>query len=282
MAASLAADGLATLDLADGPVFYREQGAGPRPPLLLLHGWGGSSRYWAASLHALGADRRVIAPDLPGFGTSPPLADPATASRLAEVVLAFADTLGLHQFDLNGHSFCGSVAVYLAARNPQRVRRLVLSCMSTFRDERERRVVEHVHQILGLWMALRRPWMAERRLFFRAVGTRFFFRTPADDQILREAVADFLRMDKRTAIESAASSSDAAINQALAAVRCPALVLGARQDRIMPPRGTPEVARLIPDSRLVWIERCGHLPMVERPDEYHSALRAFLDTPRPS
>jgi pimeloyl-ACP methyl ester carboxylesterase len=267
----------APVTIWDGPVFFREAGDGVRPPLLLLHGWGGSSRYWRATLAALGADRRVLALDLPGFGASPPLAGPATASRLAELVLAFADAQGLEQFDLNGHSFCASVAVYIAARWPGRVRRLVLTSISTFRNERERRMVDQVHHILGLWMALRRPWMAERRAFYRTVGSRFFYRNPADDAVLREAVADFLKMDKRTALESAASSSDAAINQAMAAVACPTLVIGARQDRIMPPRGTPEVARLVPDSRLLWIERCGHLPMIERPDEYHAALRDFLD-----
>jgi pimeloyl-ACP methyl ester carboxylesterase len=44
----------------------------------------------------------------------------------------------------------------------------------------------------------------------------------------------------------------------------------------MPPAGTPVAAKLIPTSRLVWIERCGHLPMIERPDEYHRILAEFL------
>lgn len=270
------AGALASLPLWGGPVHYRDAGQGPRPPLLLLHGWGGSSRYWLSTMAALG-DRRVLAPDLPGFGESPPLRGQATAARLAELVVAFADALGLEQFDLNGHSFCASVAVYVAARNPGRVRRLALTCMSTFRDERERRIVQQVHHVMALWMALRRPWMARRRFFYRAIGSRFFYRTPADDRILQHAVADFLKMDERTAIETATSAGDAAINPALSAVACPTLVLGARQDRIMPPVGTPEVARLVPGSRLAWIERCGHLPMIERPDVYHSLLRAFLD-----
>lgn len=268
---------LASTQLWDAPVLYRETGQGPRPPLLLLHGWGGSSRYWLPSLAAFGADRRVVAPDLPGFGESPPLRGPATADRLAEWVVAFADAMGLEQFDLNGHSFCASVAVYVAVRFPGRVRRIVLSCMSTYRDERERRLVSHVHNILALWMSLRRPWMAERRLFYRAVGSRFFYRLPDDDAVLRAAVADFLKMDRRTALESAGGAGDPAINRDLAALACPALVIGARQDNIMPPAGTPEVARLIPDSRLAWIERCGHLPMVERPELYHALVREFLD-----
>lgn len=262
----------------NGPVYYREVNAGPRPPLLLLHGWGGSSRYWRATLAALGTDRRVLAPDLPGFGASPPLQGPATAVRMAEVVIAFADAMGLEQFDLNGHSFCASVAVYAATRHPQRVRRLVLTCMSTYRNEFERRIVDKVHNVMALWMAMRRPWMAERRFFYRLLGSRFFYKLPDDDALLREAMADFLKMDRRTALETAANAGDAAINASLAALTCPTLVVGARQDKIMPPSGTPEVARLAPNSRLVWIERCGHLPMVERPDEYHRLVREFLDS----
>lgn len=264
----------------DGPVFYREANSGPRPPLLLLHGWGGSSRYWRTTLAALGTERRILAPDLPGFGESPPLRGPATAERLAELVIAFADAMGLVQFDLNGHSFCASVAVYVAERYPQRVRRLVLTCMSTFRSEFERRMVDQVHHVMALWMALRRPWMGERRIIYRSAASRFFYRAPQDDAILRESFADFLKMDRRTALETAASAGEPHINQALQAVRCPTLVIGARQDKIMPPPGTPEVARLVPDSRLLWIEQCGHLPMVERPAEYHAALRAFLDDER--
>ncbi len=261
----------------DGPIFYREANSGPRPPLLLLHGWGGSSRYWRTTLATLGAERRILAPDLPGFGESPPMHGPATAERLAELVIAFADAMGLTQFDLNGHSFCASVAVYVAERYPQRVRRLVLTCMSTFRSEFERRMVDQVHHVMALWMALRRPWMGERRIIYRTAASRFFYRAPKDDAILRESFADFLKMDRRTALETAASAGEPHINQALQAVRCPTLVIGARQDKIMPPPGTPEVARLVPDSRLLWIEQCGHLPMVERPAEYHAALRAFLD-----
>jgi pimeloyl-ACP methyl ester carboxylesterase len=263
-----------------GPVYYREAipAAATRPPLLLLHGWGGSSAYWRNALADLGADRHVLAPDLPGFGASPPLSGPATADHIAEVVIAFADALGLKEFDLNGHSFCASVAVYTTVRNPGRVRRLVLTGMSTYRSERERRMVSSIHNVLALWMALRRPWMARKRFFYRTLGSRFFYRLPADDAILREAVAEFLKMDQRTALETASGAGDPAINQSLAAVTCPTLVIGARQDKIMPPPGTPEVARLVPNSRLVWFDRCGHLPMIEQAPLYHQTLRGFLDT----
>lgn len=272
-------DLLEVVTIGDGPVFYRQHHAlvEQRPPLLLLHGWGGSSRYWRPTLTEFGVDRRVIAPDLPGFGASPPLRGAANADQLAAAVVAFADAMGLEQFDLNGHSFCAMVAIYVAARHPERVRRLVLTCVSTFRTERERLIVAQIHHVLTLWMALRRPWMARSRPFYRMVGKRFFHRLPTDDAILRDAFADFLQMDRRTSIESAASSGDAIINPTMARLTQPTLVVGARQDKIMPPSGTPEVARLIPGSRLIWLEECGHLPMIEQPTLYHQTVRTFLD-----
>jgi pimeloyl-ACP methyl ester carboxylesterase len=262
------------VNLAGNLVYYRH--AGNSPPLILLHGWGGSSRYWQTTMERLAPIRSIYAPDLPGFGASPPLSDVASGQRLAALVIDFADALGLEQFDLNGHSFCAGVAVYIASRWPQRVRKLVLTCFSTFRNERERLIVDQIHRLMSLWLALRQPWMGRLRPFYRAIASRFFYRVPADDALLRENFIDFLRMDKRTALESAASAGSPAITTALRAVAAPTLLIGARQDTIMPSPGVPEVARLVPNCRLVWIERCGHLPMIERPAIYHRLLHEFL------
>jgi pimeloyl-ACP methyl ester carboxylesterase len=271
---SVSDDTLAQITIDGRPIFYRRQGQGR--PLLLLHGWGGSSLYWRDALSVYSASRDVIAPDLPGFGDSPPLDGPLHGQRLADLTLAFTDALGLEQFDLNGHSFSAGVSAYMAAQSPERVRRLILTSFSTFSSEFERSMVDQMHKVMALWMTLRQPWMAERRLFYRAVASRFFYRTPANDDLLRESAADFLRMDKRTAIESAASSADPAINVALSKITSPTLVIGSRQDNIMPPQGTPAVADLIPGARLIWIERCGHLPMIERPRLYHNIVSDFL------
>lgn len=260
--------------LAGRPVYYRQEGQGP--PLLLLHGWGGSSRYWQSTLNYLAPLRTMYAPDLPGHGQSLPLADPATAERLARLVIEFADAIGCPQFDLNGHSFSSSVAVFVAAGWPDRVRRLILTCASTYRDERQRRFVQQVHRLLSLWMMLRQPWMEQQPLIYRMVARRFFYRLPSDDSLLQENFADFLRMDRRTALESAASAGSPAYNPTLQQVTTPTLVIGARQDAIMPTVGTPIVARLLPTARLTWIEECGHLPMIERPDEYNQLLHDFL------
>jgi pimeloyl-ACP methyl ester carboxylesterase len=256
------------------PVQLRRVGCGF--PLIFLHGWGGSSRYWLGTLAALQHQHDCIAPDLPGFGDTPPLAEPVTAERLARWVLDFADALGVEHFDLNGHSFCAGVAAYVAAAHPERVRRLVLTSFSTYRDERERKVVEQVHKLMALWMALRRPWMAEQPFFYRNVARRFFYQAPADDELLKMSFREFLKMDRTVALTSAASAGSSQINLALSQVRAPTLLIAGRQDAIMPPAGTPHVASLIPDCRLVWLERCGHLPMIEYPAPYQQLVTAFL------
>lgn len=260
--------------LAGGPICYRDAGDGP--PVVLLHGWGGSSRYWQTTMEALAASHRVYAPDLPGYGESPPLPDVASNERLAALVIEFADALGIERFALNGHSFAASIAVYLAAGWPERVDRLVLTCAGTYRNTRERHIVNLVHHMMAGWMQLRRPWMGRQRWIYRGIARRFFYRVPEDDALLRANFADFLRMDRRAAVEGAASAGNATYNATLQRVTTPTLVIGARQDRIMPTVGTPFVAELIPHSRLVWIERCGHLPMIERPDEYNRVVCDFL------
>lgn len=261
--------------ISTGPVFYRQRGNGF--PLILVHGWAGSSRNWHKTLDHLADMRTVYALDLPGYGDSPPLSEVATGERLALTVIEFADVLGLQQFDLNGHSFSAGVCAYIAMKCPGRVRRLVLTSTSTYRNEMERRMMGPMHSILSLWTALRRPWMGRTRLIYRNVSRRFFHRLPPDDQMLGEIFGDFLRMDRRTASESASSAADPNFHEVLQGIRAPTLVVRGRNDTIMPTPGTPLIARLVPNAQLVWVEQCGHLPMLEKPEQYHHIVRHFLN-----
>ncbi len=255
---------------------FRRTGQGA--PLLLLHGWGGSSRLWRYTMHDLADRYMLIAPDLPGFGSSPPLSGRLSLERLADWVIAFADALGIDRFAINGHSLCAAVAVHVAARYPERVSHLILTSFSTFRDERERRVVASIHHLMALWLALRQPWMLDVQPIMHLVGRRFFYRLPADHSVLRETFADFLAMEQRTALETARGAGSPTISAALAAVRAPSLIVACRHDQIMPPPGAPVAAARIPNCRLVWIEQCGHLPMLERAAEYHAVLTDFLES----
>jgi pimeloyl-ACP methyl ester carboxylesterase len=102
------------------------QDSGPRDgcPVLLLHGGSSSGATWARLTASL-PERRVIAPDLRGHGSSPRCASYPLDGYVADVV-AVLDRLGLHRAAVVGHSLGGYVAARLAMQLPQRVTRLVL------------------------------------------------------------------------------------------------------------------------------------------------------------
>lgn len=284
--------------LSHGTIFYRHAGEGP--PLILIHGWGGSSRYWQYTMEHFASVRCVYAPDIPGYGQSPPLGGEASSERLAEIVIEFADTLGIEQVDLVAHSFGGSIAAHLAARWPERVRRLVLTCFSTYRNESERYLVNHMLRQMGMsvamwqpWMALWHPWMGlwqswmslwmpplsgKPPSIYRTIAWRFFYDVPDDETLLRESFSDFLRMNQRTSLDSITSAVSPTITSALQSIAVPTLLIAARQDMIMPPSGVSVVAEHIPNCRLVWIDECGHMPMIEHPETYHELVQRFLLT----
>lgn len=281
--------------LSFGELAYRQAGRAGQPALVLIHGWGGASRYWLTVMHALSDDFCCYAPDLPGFGLSPPMRrrDRGQAGRsaassdddsqvhhshrgLAEVVAAFMDAMNIERCDVIGHSYGSGVAIALAAQHPARVRRLIISNFSTFRDERERRFIEFMHKIAGLMVKARKLPFANSDGFARLLGGRYFHQLPVDAQVLREGLDDFLRMDEATADSTMKASLGWETPNDLARVQAPMLLIHCRNDQIMPPQNAEYTARLAPRGRIAWIEQCGHLPMVERPDEFVRLVRTFL------
>ena len=111
------------VDLRGAEVAYRRRGEGP--PLLFFHGLGFSQRWHP--LHERLAERfDVIAPDLQGFGDSPPESWMTGFDDLALHYAELADVLGLHRFHLVGHSFGGWVAAEFASFYPERLASLTL------------------------------------------------------------------------------------------------------------------------------------------------------------
>jgi len=101
-----------------------DQGSGPA--LLLLHGWGASKELMAPLAQRL-RGYRVVAPDLPGFGATPPPPQAWGVDEYATWVIAVLDRLGIERAHVIGHSNGGRVAIAMAASHPHRVARLVLT-----------------------------------------------------------------------------------------------------------------------------------------------------------
>ncbi len=264
-----------SVELSGGKIAYRKAGNGP--PMLLLHGWGSSSRYWQGTLAALGTTRTLYAPDLPGYGESPPQHATVCPESMAQLVMDFAEAVGLeYPFDLNGHSFSAAVSAHIAVGWRERIRHLILTCPCTYHNDMERRLVRGIHHLTALWMAMRRSWMVGKIPLYRFVARSFFYRVPKDVDLLRAIFDDFFCMDQETALQHALNAANPGYNEVLQSIQVPTMIIGCRQDRVMPGYGPPLVAQRIPTGQMVWIERCGHLPMAERPEIYHRLLQEFL------
>lgn len=96
-----------------------------KPPLLLIHGFPSSSRSFRDVMEPLARDCFVIAPDLPGFGGSDPMARPSF-SRFADAIEALLAHLAPASFHLYLHDFGAPVGLHLATRAPHRIRSLVV------------------------------------------------------------------------------------------------------------------------------------------------------------
>ena len=101
------------------------QHGGRGRPVLFVHGLGGASTSWQPHLEALAENRRVIAPDLPGFGRSAKPEAAFTPAFFVDVLVDLLDQLGVDETDLVASSMGGQVAIELALRHPDRVRRAV-------------------------------------------------------------------------------------------------------------------------------------------------------------
>jgi pimeloyl-ACP methyl ester carboxylesterase len=112
-------------------------------PLLLIHGLGGSGADWAFQVAALEKRFRVIVPDLPGSGHSPPPRDGYTIQGFSATLWALLDHLGVETTDIVGFSLGGAVALEMAALRPSRVPRLgLINSLATYRPHDWRKWLE--------------------------------------------------------------------------------------------------------------------------------------------
>jgi pimeloyl-ACP methyl ester carboxylesterase len=99
--------------------------AGAGAPLLLVHGWPQNWYQWRGVVREVAGERRLIMPDLRGFGWSDAPPGPIEPDVFVRDLIALLDALGLEQVDVVGHDWGGFSSLLLSARHPERVRRLI-------------------------------------------------------------------------------------------------------------------------------------------------------------
>jgi pimeloyl-ACP methyl ester carboxylesterase len=242
----------ATADLGAYRVHWVEAGTGEEC-LVLLHGLSGSSRWWQRNIPALAATRRVLVPDVVGFGRSRspgPLPDvPTLAGVVAEWI---ASTVG-GAAHLVGHSMGGHLAIRIAAARPELVRRLVLvDAVGIPRAHTPRDLLR-----LAWEAAPPRRWGDPR--FLPVIWGDALVAGPFN--VLR-GLYHILRDDVRPLLSS---------------IRAPTLVVWGERDGLVPLESGRRLREGIPGARLLVIPRAYHNPMVDRPADFDAAVLRFLD-----
>lgn len=274
-----------TLQRATGPLvvdIWEARTPVGHPPVLLVHGWGGSSTYWEGTARDLAATTDVIVPDLPGAGRSQPLTRPLNLFDQVDALRDVLDALALPRVHVVAHSMGAAIVMLLAAREPQRFGRLILVSVCLFAGRVQQVVYNAIMKVTYLMMAFRHPIMADLPFLSRLAAQKYFFRVPNDPILLRQGMLDYLQMDRATAIACANDACDPAIPDAARRLQSPVLLLACRQDTVTPGENVDYTAQTIPDCRVQWIEECGHLPMLEQPVVFMQAVRDFLQIPAPA
>jgi pimeloyl-ACP methyl ester carboxylesterase len=249
---------------------WREAGEGEL--VVLLHGLGGSRLSWEPQLAALGAHRRVVAWDLPGYGLSAPLPnDPLTFRALAGAAARFVQVLGEHRAHVVGISMGGMIAQYLAAWHPEVVRSLtLLSTSPAFGLDGTRPDEWRAARLAPLDQGLEPADFADRVL--GAI---------AGPHISTEALAEQRAAMARITSTALRRSIDCLITHdtrpLLADIHAHTLVMVGALDDETPETYSEHLARNIPVATLAVIAGAGHLLNVEAPAEVNRLISRHLE-----
>lgn len=241
-------------------------------PLVLVHGFPLDRTIWSEQMTALAASARVIAPDLPGFGSSsPPAATAPSIDGYADGLRDLLDRLGIDRTVVGGVSMGGYVALAFARRHPERLRGLILVCTKSGADTPEGRVLRDKGADL-----VRREGTA-------AIAAQMLPKMLAPRAAPSPALAEIDRVMRRqppdTVIAALAALRDRPdATPGLTAITVPTLVVCGIDDTIIPRSESALLASRIRGARLVSIPHAGHLAHLDAPETFDAAVREFLAT----
>lgn len=242
-----------------GKFKYIEEGEGE--PLVLLHGLFGALSNFRDLLEHFRQYNRVVIPMLPLFDLN---ILETTVSGLAKYVHKFVEALGYQNVHLLGNSLGGHVALVYLLKHPEApVSSLTLTGSS------------------GLFengMGETYPKRGDYEYIRKKTELTFYDPAVANKELVDEVfeiVNNRLKVIKIIALAKSAIRHN--LGEELREIKIPTLLVWGKNDTITPPMVGEEFHRLIPNSELHFIDKCGHAPMMEVSDEFNVILHGFLE-----
>jgi pimeloyl-ACP methyl ester carboxylesterase len=255
---------------------FLEGGRGPT--LLLLHGFGGRADNWDRLAPLLGPRFHLVIPDLPGFGESePPDRLRFDIESQAERLSQFLDAVGIDRCLVAGNSMGGYLATALAAGEPDRVELLWLLAPLGVRSVEPGEMLRAIDSGDTEYLQISSLRQFRERFIPMMFSSNTWFPGPLVKAMADSAMAvrdQAPRMLQEVRFESEPLEAIAK------RVSRPVLVQWGEDDRVVNPAGGSVLRRVFADAECVQTERCGHLPMWERPRESARCFFEFLDAHR--
>lgn len=265
---------------------YHESGDASAPPVVQLHGIGRSLEDWLPQHPLMATDHRVISVDMPGFGLSQRMPAPVTLGLLSDGVWATLDALGeTRPAHLMGNSLGGAVAMQMLVDDPARVSTLTLVNSAGFGREVTFALRVLAVPFLGRRLLARIDPVAARRI----ERTLFADRALVTDERVNMAVTiaeqpDFaaVYVEIARALGSFWGVAPRWRTELLTRVRRtpkPTLVVWGERDLILPATHLAAAKAALPHARTHLFPGTGHMPQLERPDEFAGLVRQVAVSP---
>lgn len=255
-------------------IHYLEAGRGA--PVILLHGTGGEGARWMPTIQGLAGSHRIIAIDHIGFGQSDkPLTNYHTGVY-AGFLKGLMKTIGVSKASLIGQSMGAGVALYFTIHNPEMVDRLVLVNGAGFRAAGAAPVAPrvmtpedwHARQIANAGT------LEESREYLEKL---FYNDSLVTDKLVESNLV--LRLKSAYAVEHSVGAErglGVTTEEQVRALKTPTLLAWGKDDVQATVAGAERLRAAIPGARLVLIDKAGHYPFLEHPEEFNRVVLEFL------
>ena len=267
------------LEIDGHKTFYIDFNSQSEDTILLLHGFGGSATNWLEAIPPLSEEGyRVVAVDLKGFGFSEKRVDEDYSHpSQVDFLDSFVENLELKNITLVGHSLGGNVATMYYQEYPEKVEKLVLVSSALMEQKDEDTLRTNALKILDY------PILRE----YVRIVLKFSFDDGRVNHLLGSAVYDFentnlqepLFLDptmflgwEYVAIKMSSSSYLNILQDDVSSINVPVLIIWGDEDTWVPVSRGESLDGRIEDSSLELIENVGHLPMLEKPEEFVNIL----------
>jgi pimeloyl-ACP methyl ester carboxylesterase len=254
------------VNVGDATLHYREAGSGG-DALLLLHAFPLHSGMWAPQLVQLGTRFRVVAPDYRGLGQSGPAPEASTMELAAQDALALLRQLGIRRAVVAGLSMGGYVALELYRRAPDLFRGLALCDTKATPDTEEAKAAREEFARNAIAKGL--DWVAD--------GFAPKLLRPQADPAVQAQVKALIHAGTKEGVAAAqrgmARRPDSV--PTLGKIACPTCIIFGEEDQITPFAEAQRLGQTVKGARMVRIPGAGHLPNLENPGAFTTALMGF-------